>query len=99
MFAAAWGVHARNRGQALRALMRLRSGTPQSIALCGRRVCISLSMDRVLDEVLAGGLLRHRDLHWSAAQGGRGCRVGTAGWRSVPSCVQCARRGLMLVRC
>jgi hypothetical protein len=57
MFAAAWGVHARNRGQASLALMPIAVGHAASVALVAGAFAISLSMDRVLMQVLAGGLL------------------------------------------
>jgi hypothetical protein len=57
MFAAARGVHARNRGQALRALMPIAVGHATSVALVAGAFAIGLSMDRVLMQVLAGGLL------------------------------------------
>jgi hypothetical protein len=57
MFAAAWGAHARDRGQALRALMPIAVGHATSVALVAGAFAIGLSMDRVLMQVLAGGLL------------------------------------------
>lgn len=57
MFAAAWGVHARNRAQVLRALMPIAGGHATSVALVAGAVAIGLSMDRVVMQVLAGGLL------------------------------------------
>ena len=57
MFAAAWGVHSRDRTQALRALMPIAVGHATSVALVAGAVALGLSMDRVVLQVLAGGLL------------------------------------------
>jgi hypothetical protein len=57
MFAAAWGVHSRDRAQPLRALMPIAVGHATSVALVAGAFAIGLSMDRVLMQVLAGGLL------------------------------------------
>ena len=57
MFAAAWGVHSRDRAQALRVLMPIAVGHATSVALVAGAVALGLSMDRALLQVLAGGLL------------------------------------------
>jgi hypothetical protein len=57
MLAAAWGVRSRNRAQALRALMPIAIGHAASVALVGAAVVFGLSMDRVVLQTLAGGLL------------------------------------------
>ncbi|HYD59477.1 MAG TPA: hypothetical protein VEC35_03940 [Noviherbaspirillum sp.] len=57
MFAAAWAVRSRNRAQALRALIPIAVGHAASVALVGAAVAFGLSMDRVVLQTLAGGLL------------------------------------------
>jgi hypothetical protein len=57
MFAAAWGVHSRDRTQALRALMPIAAGHTASVALVAAAVALGLSTDRVALQALAGGLL------------------------------------------
>jgi hypothetical protein len=57
MFAAAWGVRSSDRAQALRALMPIAVGHAASVALVGAAVVFGLSMDRVVLQTLAGGLL------------------------------------------
>jgi len=57
MFAAAWGVHSRDRSRALRALMPIAVGHATSVALVAGAIAVGLSMDRVAMQVLAGGLL------------------------------------------
>lgn len=57
MFAAAWGVRTRDRRQALRALMPIALGHAASVALVAAAVGFGLSMDRVVLQGLAGGLL------------------------------------------
>lgn len=57
MFAAAWGVRSRDRAQALRALVPIAAGHAASVALVGAAVVFGLSMDRVVLQTLAGGLL------------------------------------------
>ena len=57
MFAAAWGVHSRDGAQALRALMPIAVGHATSVALVAGAVALGLSMDRVVLQALAGGLL------------------------------------------
>jgi hypothetical protein len=46
MFAAAWGVHSRDRAQALRALMPIAVGHTASIALVAAAVVLGLSGDQ-----------------------------------------------------
>jgi hypothetical protein len=57
MFAAAWGVRSHDRLQALRALMPIAIGHVASVVLVGAAVVFGLSMDRVVLQTLAGGLL------------------------------------------
>jgi len=57
MFAAAWGVQSHDRARALRALVPIAVGHGASIALVAASVARGLSMDRVVLQVLAGGLL------------------------------------------
>ena len=57
MFAAAWGVRSRDRAQALRALMPIAIGHATSVSLVAAAVALSLSIDRIVLQVLAGGLL------------------------------------------
>ncbi|MEO8022368.1 hypothetical protein [Polaromonas sp.] len=54
--AAAWGVRSRDRTQALCALLPIAAGHLASVALAGAAVVWGLSMDRVLLQVLVGGL-------------------------------------------
>ncbi|VTU17780.1 hypothetical protein [Variovorax sp. RA8] len=57
MWAAAWGVRSRDRAQALRALVPIAIGHAASVALVAAAVALGLSMDRVLLQAVAGGLL------------------------------------------
>src|SRR5437879_6089186 len=57
MFAAAWGVQARDRAQALRALVPIAGGHAASVALVAAAVALGLSMDRAVLQALAGVLL------------------------------------------
>jgi hypothetical protein len=57
MWAAAWGLRSRDRAQALRALMPIAVGHAASVALVAAAVAFGASMDRVVLQVLAGGLL------------------------------------------
>jgi hypothetical protein len=57
IFAAAWGVHSRDRGQAVRALMPIVIGHATSVALVAAAVALGLSMDRVLLQTVAAALL------------------------------------------
>jgi hypothetical protein len=55
--AAAWGVRAGDRAQALRALMPIAAGHAASVALVAGAVAGGLALDRFTLQVLAGGLL------------------------------------------
>ncbi|HVY04635.1 MAG TPA: hypothetical protein VHB46_01540 [Burkholderiales bacterium] len=55
-FAAAWGVRSRDRTKALQALVPIAVGHVASIALVAGAITIGLSMDRVVLQLLAGGL-------------------------------------------
>ena len=57
MFAAAWGLRARERSQVLRALLPLALGHLISVALVAGVVALGLAVDRVVLQALAGGLL------------------------------------------
>jgi hypothetical protein len=57
MFAAAWGVRSHDRAQALRALMPIAVGHATSVSLVAAAVALGLSMDRIVLQALAGGLL------------------------------------------
>ena len=57
MFAAAWGVRSRDRAQALRALMPIAAGHAASVALVAAAVALGVSMDGVVLQAMAGGLL------------------------------------------
>jgi hypothetical protein len=57
IFAAAWGVHSCDRGQAVRALMPIAIGHATSVALVAAAVALGLSMDRVLLQTVAAALL------------------------------------------
>jgi hypothetical protein len=57
MFASAFGVRSRDRAQALRALMPIAIGHATSVALVVGAVAFGLSMDLVVLQALAGGLL------------------------------------------
>jgi len=100
MFAAAWGVRSRDRRQALRALMPIALGHVASVALVGAAVVFGLSMDRVMLQVLAGGLfVVVAAVHFSgrtpkAARAPAGL-AGMALWSFMMSTVHGA--GLMLV--
>jgi hypothetical protein len=56
MLAAAWGLHARDRRQALRALLPLALGHVASIVLVAGAVALGLSMDRAALQAGAGAL-------------------------------------------
>ena len=87
MFAAAWGVRSRDRAQALRALVPIAVGHAASVALVAAAVAFGLSMDRVVLQALAGGLLVVAAIvHLSGRTPRRRARrPGTPGWRSGPS--------------
>jgi hypothetical protein len=57
MWAAAWGVRSRDRSQAVWALVPIALGHAASVALVAAAVALGLSMDRVLLQAGAGGLL------------------------------------------
>jgi hypothetical protein len=57
VLAAAWGLRSRDRAQALRALMPIALGHAASVALVAAAVAFGLSMDRIVLQILAGGLL------------------------------------------
>ena len=57
MFAAAWGVRSRDRAQALRALLPIAAGHATSVALVAAAVALGLSLDRVVLQGSAVGLL------------------------------------------
>jgi hypothetical protein len=57
IFAAAWGVHSRDRGQAVRALLPIGIGHATSVTLVAAAVALGLSMDRVLLQTVAAALL------------------------------------------
>ena len=57
MFAAAWGVRSKDRGQALKALLPIAGGHALSIVLTGAAVVLGLSMNRGLLQILTGALL------------------------------------------
>jgi hypothetical protein len=63
ILAAAWGVHARDRTQAVRALLPIAVGHATSVALVAILVVRGLSMDRAGLQALAGGLLVAIALH------------------------------------
>jgi hypothetical protein len=101
MFAAAWGVRAQDRAQALRALMPIAVGHAASVVLVAGAVGLGLSMDRVVLQVLAGGLLvalavhhlsRRHTAKRSAAPAGH---AGLALWSFMMATAHGA--GLMLV--
>ena len=57
MFAAAWGVRARDGAQVRRALLPIAVGHAASVAVVAGAVAQGLTMDRALVQVLAGALL------------------------------------------
>ena len=57
MFAAAWGVRARDAAQARRALLPIAIGHAASVAIVAWAVAQGMSMDRTLVQFLAGALL------------------------------------------
>jgi hypothetical protein len=100
MFAAAWGVHSRDRAQALRALLPIAVGHTTSVALVAAAVALGLSMDRGVLQALAGGLLVVVAMvHWSGRMAKRArAPAGYAGlalWSFMMSTAHGA--GLMLV--
>jgi hypothetical protein len=57
MWAAAWGVRSKDRGQALRGLVPIAVGHAASVALVAAAVAFGVSMDRTVMQVVAGGLV------------------------------------------
>jgi len=98
--AAAWGLHARDRAQAMRALLPIAVGHLASIALVAGAVVWGLAIDRFALQMLAGGLLvACAMLHLSgcapsAARAPAG-QAGLALWSFMMASVHGA--GLMLV--
>jgi uncharacterized oligopeptide transporter (OPT) family protein len=98
MFAAAWGVHSRDRTRALRALMPIAVGHTASVALVAAAVVLGLSLDRVVLQGLAGGLLVIMAMVHLLGRTGQRARAGRAGlalWSFMVSTAHGA--GLMLV--
>jgi len=100
MFAAAWGVRSRDRAQALRALMPIAVGHATSVALVAAAVAFGLSMDRVVLQALAGGLLVVAAMLHLSGRTAKGARApaghaGLALWSFMMSTAHGA--GLMLV--
>lgn len=99
MFAAAWGVRSGDRAKALRALMPIAVGHVASIALVAGAFAIGLSMDRVVMQVLAGGLLVVVAIHHLSGRAKRARvpagKTGLALWSFMMSSAHGA--GLMLV--
>src|SRR4030095_14065594 len=57
MWAAAWGLRSRDRAQVLRALIPIAVGHATSVAVVAAAVAFGLSMDPVVLQAVAGGLL------------------------------------------
>ena len=100
LFAAAWGVRSHNRAQALRALMPIAFGHAASVALVAGAVALGLSMDRVVMQALAGGLLVAVAIYRLSNRTAKRARApaghaGLALWSFVMSTAHGA--GLMLV--
>jgi hypothetical protein len=57
MFAAAWGVHSRDRVQALRALLPIAVGHALSVGVVTAAVVFGISMDRIVLQALVGAVL------------------------------------------
>ncbi len=100
MFAAAWGVQARDDGRARRALLPIAVGHFASVAIVAFVVAQGLWLDRALVQVLAGALLlfvaAYRLLRGDrSAIGWRTSHAGLAGWSFVMATAHGA--GLMLV--
>jgi len=100
MFAAAWGLHSRDRAQALRALMPIAVGHATSVALVAGAVALGLSMDRVVMQGVAGGLLVVVAVYHLSGRTARRARApaghaGLALWSFMMSTAHGA--GLMLV--
>lgn len=100
MFAAAWGVQARDRGMALRAIVPIAAGHAASVALVAAAVAFGLALDRFVLQALAGALLVALALyHLSGRRAGRprppAGHAGLALWSFMMSTAHGA--GLMLV--
>lgn len=100
MFAAAWALRSGDRGRAVAALLPLAAGHVAAVALVGAAVALGVSLDRVLMQTLAVGLLVVGALvHWSGhmpnvARAPAG-HAGLALWSFLMATVHGA--GLMLV--
>ncbi|SFO95931.1 hypothetical protein SAMN05443579_107337 [Variovorax sp. PDC80] len=100
MFAAAWGVQARDDGRARRALLPIAVGHFASVAIVALVVAQGLWLDRALVQVLAGAVLLgaavYRLFRSSRSTIGlRAGHAGLAGWSFVMATAHGA--GLMLV--
>ena len=100
MWAAAWGLRSRDRGQALRALLPIAIGHAASVALLAGAVGFGLSLDRALLQMLAGLLvIVFAGLHlWGRTPRAARAPAGHAGmalWSFMMSTAHGA--GLMLV--
>lgn len=98
MWAAAWGVHSRDRAKALRALIPIALGHMASVAMVAIAVVFGLAMDRALLQALAGGLLLVIAIVHLSGRAPKVVPTGHAGlalWSFLMSSVHGA--GLMLV--
>ncbi|MCW7540133.1 hypothetical protein OOT46_20065 [Aquabacterium sp. A7-Y] len=98
MFAAAWGLHSRDRSQALRALIPIAIGHSTSVALVAATMALGLSMDRIVMQGLALGLLAVVAVVHRAGRSAGRAQAGQAGlalWSFMMSTVHGA--GWMLV--
>jgi hypothetical protein len=98
MFAAAWGVRSRDRARALRALLPIAAGHATSVAIVAAAVALGLSLDRVVLQGLAVGLLSvvaMVHLPGRAAPRARAGQAGLALWSFMMSTAHGA--GLVLV--
>lgn len=99
-WAAAWGVRSRSRARVLQALVPIAMGHLASVALVGTAVVWGLSLDRVVLQVLAGGLLvmgawAHLAGHTPKAVRAPAGHAGLALWSFIIATAHGA--GLMLV--
>jgi hypothetical protein len=83
MFAAAWGVRARDGAQARRALLPIAIGHAASVAVVACALARGMSMDRTLVQGLAGALLLGVASYRSARQSAH--RPAMPASRSGPS--------------
>jgi hypothetical protein len=99
MFAAAWGVRSGDRAKALRALVPVAIGHIASIALVAGAFAVGLSMNRLVMQVLASGLLVVVAVHHFSGSAKRvrvpAGKAGLALWSFIMSSAHGA--GLMLV--